>query len=168
MSMIFEFRMLSDENDAFVRDYRILYNATLLDFHNHICADLCFDPGAMASFFESDRQWNKLSEYTLIDMGEEEGAIQTMSDIALNYLISDNGDRMIYMFDAFGDRSFYLEMIGAKKSDDGVQYPCTTRSDGNPPEQFVIDEFDSDLSIFDDVMEEFADFEGNEVYDDEF
>lgn len=167
--MIFQFRILSDENDAFVRDYRILYNATLLDLHNHICADLRFDPHAMASFFESDRQWNKLSEYTLMDMGiEEEGAAQIMSGVALNHLISENGDRLIYTFDIFGDRSLYLEMVGAHKSEDGAEYPCTTRSNGNPPAQFDMNALDSNLSVFDDVMEEFADFEGDENYDEDF
>ena len=29
MSMVFRFRMLSDENDNFVRDYEVLYDTTL-------------------------------------------------------------------------------------------------------------------------------------------
>ena len=35
MSMVFRFRMLSDENDNFVRDYEALYDMTLLDFLIH-------------------------------------------------------------------------------------------------------------------------------------
>ena len=30
--MVFRFRMLSDENDNFVRDYEVLYDTTLLEF----------------------------------------------------------------------------------------------------------------------------------------
>lgn len=169
MSMIFQFMVLSDENDRFVRDYRILYNTMLSDFHNHICTDLGFDPCAMASFFESDRQWNKLSEYTLMDMGiEEDGAAQMMSRVALDNLISENGDRLIYTFDVFGNRSLYLEMVGARKAEDGVQYPCTKCSEGDPPAQFDLNAIDPALSVFDDVMEEFADFEADESYDDDF
>ncbi len=50
MSMVFRFRMLSDENDNFVRDYEVLYDTTLLDFHNFILRSLEYED-CMASFF---------------------------------------------------------------------------------------------------------------------
>ena len=40
MSMVFRFRMLSDENDNFVRDYEAMYDMTLLDFHDFIIHSL--------------------------------------------------------------------------------------------------------------------------------
>ena len=40
MSMVFRFRMLSDENDHFVRDYEVMYDMTLLDFHQFILETL--------------------------------------------------------------------------------------------------------------------------------
>ena len=40
MSMVFRFRMLSDENDNFVRDYEAMYDMTLLDFHDFILQSL--------------------------------------------------------------------------------------------------------------------------------
>ena len=40
MSMVFRFRMLSDENDHFVRDYEVMYDTTLLEFHNFILDSL--------------------------------------------------------------------------------------------------------------------------------
>ena len=147
-----------------MRDYRMPYNATLLEFHNHICTDLRYDPHVMASFFRSDRQWSKLAEYTLIDMGSEEAA-GIMSDIALDQLITQTGDRLIYTFDIFSDRSLYLEMVGVHKPEEGAQYPCTARSVGDPPPQFALE---GESSVFDDIMAEFADFEGDESYDEEF
>ena len=42
--MVFRFRMLSDENDRFVRDYEVLYDMTLLDFHNFILFSLEYEP----------------------------------------------------------------------------------------------------------------------------
>ena len=42
MSMVFRFRMLSDENDNFVRDYEVPYDMTLLDFHNFILHKIVF------------------------------------------------------------------------------------------------------------------------------
>ena len=42
--MVFRFRMLSDENDRFVRDYEVMYDMTLLDFHNFILSSLEYEP----------------------------------------------------------------------------------------------------------------------------
>lgn len=49
MSMVFRFRMLSDENDHFVRDYEVMYDTTLLDFHRFILQSLEYEE-CMASF----------------------------------------------------------------------------------------------------------------------
>ena len=49
MSMVSGFRMLSDENDNFVRDYEALYDMKLLDFHNFLLETLEYEP-CMASF----------------------------------------------------------------------------------------------------------------------
>ena len=43
MSMVFRFRMLSDENDNFVRDYEVLYDTTLLEFHDFILRSLEYE-----------------------------------------------------------------------------------------------------------------------------
>ena len=51
MSMVFRFRMLSDENDNFVRDYEVLYDTTLLEFHDFILRSLEYEE-CMASFFK--------------------------------------------------------------------------------------------------------------------
>lgn len=56
MSMVFRFRMLSDENDNFVRDYEVPYDMTLLDFHNFILRSLEYEE-CMASFFTADERW---------------------------------------------------------------------------------------------------------------
>ena len=43
MSMVFKFRMLSDENDHFVRDYEVPYDMTLLGFHEFITRSLGYE-----------------------------------------------------------------------------------------------------------------------------
>lgn len=170
MPMIYQFRALSDENDRFARDYQLMYDATLRDFHNFICADLGFDPESMASFFLSDRGWEKLREFTLFDMGGDFGdeAPLTMDGVTLHEVIEDNGDRLIYTFDIFGDRSLYMEMTGVYKSEDGAAYPRTILSEGDAPDQFDADAATGADSIFDEAMDEFGGFEGDDSYQDEF
>ncbi len=171
MPMIYQFRALSDENDHFARDYQLTHNATLHNFHDHICTDLGFDPEAMTSFFLSDRAWDKLREFTLVDMGGDFGdeAPLTMAGVTLHEIIENNGDRLIYTFDIFGDRSLYMEMTGVYKSEEGAEYPRTILSEGSAPDQFDADAATSDDdSIFDEAMDEFGGFEGDDSYQDEF
>ena len=111
--MIFKFRMLSDEDDNFVRDYEVPYDMTLLEFHSFICKDLKYDCNNMTSFFASDANWDKLREFTLADMGlgddpEDENLPMPMEKVILSQIIRKNNDRLIYQFDIFGDRAMYL------------------------------------------------------------
>ena len=42
--LLYTSRMLSDENDNFVRDYEAMYDMTLLDFHDFILQSLDYEP----------------------------------------------------------------------------------------------------------------------------
>lgn len=170
MSMVFRFRMLSDENDNFVRDYEVLYDMTLLDFHHFILCSLEYEE-CMASFFTADERWEKLREFTLMDMDDgSEGAPVAMERITLGQIIHNNRDRLIYLFDMFGDRAYFLELTGTYESQDGTSYPREIYAQADAPDQYdpskVVAEGEG--SIFNEVMGEFNDFEGNDDYDDEY
>ncbi len=172
MSMIFQFRMLSDENDNFVRGYEVLYDMNLADLHKFISGDLGYDPDQMTSFFTSNKQWEKLSEYTLLEMGFDGnmagGVPRAMSDVAVGQIIHKKFDRLIYLFDQIGDRALFLELVGAVKQEDGGQYPKVVLSEGAAPGQFGPEEDSGGGSIFDDAMSDFNGFEGDDSYEDEF
>ena len=179
--MILKFRMLSDENDAFVREYEMPYDATLLDFNDYICRNLRYDSD-MASFFLSDAEWNKGREFTLMDMGMGDDDIPQemadempvyMGDVTLGQIIHNNRDRLIYMFDMLAERAFYLELVGTDVAQAGVRYPRTTASEAAAPDQYdAMAESNDHGSIFDEVMSDFDDFEnfgGSDDYaDDEY
>lgn len=121
--MVFRFRMLSDENDHFVRDYEVMYDTTLLEFHNFILDSLEYEP-CMASFFTADDRWEKQREFTLMEMGDSSGeGPETMESIRLGQIIHNLRDRLIYLFDMFGDRAYYLELTGACEADPQASYP---------------------------------------------
>ena len=108
--MVFRFRMLSDENDNFVRDYEVLYDTTLLEFHDFILRSLEYEE-CMASFFTADDRWEKLREFTRMDMDDgAEDAPLAMEKVTLGQIIHNNRDRLIYLFDIFGDRAYFLEL----------------------------------------------------------
>lgn len=167
-AMIFRFRMLSDENDHFVREYEVPYDMSLLDFHKFINHSLRYDDDGMVSFFTADQQWNRLREFTLMDMGDnaEEGPT-TMAEMTLGQLLHNNRDRLVYQFDMMGDRAYYLELTEAKRPDSGVEYPRIALEEGATPGQYDPSESEGEGSIFDDAMADFNDFVGDDNYDDE-
>ncbi len=167
MSTIFKFRMLSDENDYFIREYEVPGDIKLIEFNDFICDDLRFDKDCVTSFFTSNALWEKEREFTRLDMGapgngQEEGIPVPMGDVLLNGIVRRNRDRLIFLFDVFDDRCLYLELIGEKKRTDDVgEYPRTALSRGDSPKQF-----DSGKSgIFDDMMGDFDTFESYETDD---
>ena len=155
MSMVFRFRMLSDENDNFVRDYEAMYDMTLLDFHDFILQSLDYEP-CMASFFTADGSGD---------------APAAMESVTLGQVIHNRRDRLIYLFDMFGDRAYFLELTGTFEAEKGASYPREIYAQAAAPDQYDPSKTraeDDDGSIFGEVMSEFSDFEGDDNYDDEY
>ncbi len=168
--MIFRFRMLSDENDHFVRDYEVRYDTTLLDFHRFILATLEYEE-CMASFFTADDRWEKQREFTCMDMGGDgDDAPEAMERVTLGQIIHNRRARLIYLFDMFGDRAYYLELTGTYEAEKGASYPREIYARAEAPDQYdpTKNGGSDDGSIFDDAMGDFSDFEGDDTYDDEY
>lgn len=164
MSMIFKFRMLSDENDHFVRDLEVPYDMTLRDFHEFIVGSLGYD-ACMASFFMADEQWGRLQEYTLFDMGDSKSV--PMERVLLGQLILRNRERLIYLFDQLNNRALYIELTEAKKPEAGMPYPRVAFEHAPAPDQYDPAANEDEGSIFEQMMDDFGDFEGDDDYDDE-
>lgn len=162
--MVFKFRMLSDENDHFVRDLEVPYDMTLRDFHAFIESSLGYDAG-MASFFTADDHWERLREYTLLDMGDPESVL--MESVTLGQLLHRNRERLIYLFDQLNDRAFYLELIEAKRPETAVTYPRVAFEHAPAPDQYDPEANEDEGSIFEQMMDDFGEFEGDDSYDDE-
>lgn len=168
--MVFRFRMLSDENDNFVRDYEVLSDMTLLEFHRFLLETLDYEE-CVSSFFTADSRWEKLREFTSMDMGDSspEGPA-AMENVTLGQIIRNERERLIYLFDLFGDRAYYLELTGRYEAAEGARYPREIYAQAEAPDQYdpskVVESGEG--SIFDEVMGEFSDFEGDDQYDDAF
>lgn len=175
--MIFKFRMLSDETEHFVRDYEVPYDMNLADFHAYVRESVGYEPEGMASIFLSDAAWGKGREFTAVDMGfdaaaEDDQAPVAMERVSLGQIIHERFDRLLYVFDLFTERRFFIELLEAKFAEEGVEYPRTTASVGEPPLQYdaagAAGAGIEDRSMFDEAMDEFGAFEGDDTYDDEY
>ena len=168
--MILRLRMLSDENDNFVRDFEVSHEMTLLELHKFIIESIEYDD-CMASFYTADEQWNPLQEFSLMDLGEEcfEGAPVAMDKVTLAELVVSECNRLIYQFDMLADRAFYLEVVSVNQPNPELDYPRVSFENARVPDQYDPDAVPADDgSIFDEIMDEFGEFDGDDNYDDEY
>ena len=170
--MIFKFRMLSDEAEEFVRDYEVPYDMNLADFHTYLRESVGYSPAEMASIFTSDAEWEKMREFTSVDMGIEAEDDSfcvplPMERVTLGQIIREKFGRLIYVFDFFNERQFFIELLECKFAEDGIQYPRIVNAVGEPPLQYKPGDEPAERSAFDEAMDEFGAFEGDDTYDDE-
>ncbi|MFI3315755.1 MAG: hypothetical protein R3Y04_08875, partial [Rikenellaceae bacterium] len=150
---------------------------TIKDFHQLICDDIDYDSQEMCSMFLCDERWMKLREFTLFDMGLQESDVVddedsmplSMDSVLLGNIAQKKFTKMLFVFDIFEDRAFFLELLEAKEPEVGVEYPRVMLSNGDAPNQFDASKNRANKSIFEEAMDDFNDFEGDDdYYDDEF
>ncbi len=167
--IVYKFRMLSDENDHFVRDYEVPATMTLLELHDFIIDSLDYEP-CITSFYTADKQWERLREFTTVDMGfasddDEIEAPVAMEKAILCEILHYMNDRLIYNFDLLGNRAYYLELIDAQEGNSPEGYPRESFAHATPPDQYDADASQQDGSIFDEMMDDFGGDYGSDDYD---
>ncbi|TLX71976.1 plasmid pRiA4b ORF-3 family protein [Labilibacter sediminis] len=132
--MTIKLRIISGEDEDFLRDVEISGNSSFLDLHNFIQKTLLFDDTQMASFFITNEEWEKDSEITLMDMAMDESSeTAIMSDTPIKQFITENKQRLLYVFDFFNERNLFIETYEINDTD--CPEPRCTQSLGNPPQQ---------------------------------
>jgi hypothetical protein len=150
--MIYSIRILSGEADDFLLDIAIDGSLTFLTLHQFIQEKLNFDPMQLASFFITDREWNKETEITLVDMMVEgQYEIHVMDKTLIEYFVSENKQRMLYIFDLFAERAFFMEVFNI--ADGENLNPSVLNQTGLPPKQIALDLMDMSAANFDDEFE---------------
>ncbi len=134
--MLYKFVILSDEVDDFLREITVDSEATFYDLHDALLDSVKFNKDQMTSFFICSEDWEKEQEVTLFEMdsGSEVDNL-VMSETELSELISDEDQKLLYIFDYLSDRAFFIELkeiIPGKTVESAV---CSI-SNGLPPEQF--------------------------------
>lgn len=142
--MIIYLRILSDEIEGFVKEIAIDDTQTFADLHTHIQDILKYDASQMASFFTTDKDWNKEMEITLFDMADSGSELlKVMSETLLSDYLFDENQRMLYVFDFFSERAFFMEVIQIAQGK--LDKPNCYRNEGEAPEQILIGDLTGDL-----------------------
>lgn len=142
--MRYHFLILSGESEDFLREIAIDSDATFYDLHKAIQSSVDYDPSQIASFYISDEDWSKGLEITLMQMdttGKTESLI--MDNVKLNELITEKKERLIYQFDFFSNRGFFIEVLAITESSKKLP-PAVVRAEGEAPDQLLLDDLGLD------------------------
>jgi hypothetical protein len=143
--MVYKFLILSDEVDLFLREIKIDADNTFFDLHEAILNSVKYDKSQMTSFVLCNDEWEKEQEITLVEMdaGSEYDNL-VMSETVLSDYVSEEGQKLLYIFDYVSDRAFFIrleEIITGKKLEKAV---CV-KSEDNPPQQIMIEDLSTIL-----------------------
>jgi hypothetical protein len=161
MQKVIQLRVVIDyEKDVF-RDIEIKANDTFLTLHTMIQEAFGFDNSEMASFYESNDDWEKGQEISLLEVKEpEEGGepIWLMDNTPLNKIIFEKNQKLLYVFDFMLMWYFYLDVTAVSDLEPTVILPRIVQTFGTSPEQYSKSPeifFDSDeMESDEDEMEE--------------
>ena len=159
--MIYIFEVLSPENPDFKRLIHIGTDHTFEDLHQTIQNTSDFDTSQLASFYITDQLWRKQIEISSLDSGSSTPKIRSMRHTKMDEYITEIGQKLVYVFDFFNERLFYLELKEKLMKTD-LKEPFVAYEKGNAPSQFLINDLENPLIEHvesDDSYKSFGDME---------
>ncbi len=106
--MKYKIQFRCEEGEKFLRVFECDPEATFLDLHKAILASVKYPDDQITSFFMCNDQWEKEQEVTLVPMGNNfEYDNMVMEETKLSGLLTEQGQRLIYIFDPMFERYFF-------------------------------------------------------------
>lgn len=165
--MIYIFKITTNEKPDFARLIEIDSEDSFSSFHTIIQQSTNFDSDQLASFFIVDEAWSKRIEVTLLDMGTNGIPHYSMAKTKIKDFVKKKGQKLIYAFDYFNDRSFYVELTEIIM-ERNLNEPQVAYKKGKAPNQINtedVDLIDSPKNSFFDSYHDDGDLEDyTEIY----
>tara|TARA_B100001248_G_C27308556_1_gene420731 strand:+ start:454 stop:948 length:495 start_codon:yes stop_codon:yes gene_type:complete len=163
--MIYRMRVILDTETDVIRDFEIEATAILEELHDAISQSFGFAGNEMASFYRSDENWAQGEELPLVDMGVGE---KPLNERPLNKILSENENRLIYVYDFLNLWTFFVELIETAKKDHLKGYPSLIFSHGEVPETPPAKNFIANEDFDENEIAEKGDLEEDEFEGDQF
>jgi hypothetical protein len=143
--MIYKFILVSDEEPDFMREISISSEANFQELHEAILDSVNYDGGAITSFFICNEDWEKEQEITLIEMDTDSDVDSyVMSETTISDLVTDEHQKLLYVFDFLTDRAFFIELKEIVFGQDINAAECTA-SLGDAPMQYKLEDDIEDI-----------------------
>ena len=147
--MICVFEISSMDAPDFRRLIQIGSGSTFEDLHRIIQNTSNFDQSQLASFFITDDKWRRQVEIGLLDTAGNSTKVLNMRRTKLEKYITEIGQKLVYVFDFFNERFFYVELKEKLMKTD-LKEPFVAFEKGNAPSQFLINDLeDQDVETID-------------------
>lgn len=160
-------RVILDAKEDVFRDIEIKPEQSLEELHQTIVQVFALNPGEMASFYKSDKEWNQGEEIPFMDMGMSKQPLTEMRSIQAKDILTNDQPTLIYVYDFLNMWTFYVEYIEHVELETDDDYPRCTFNYGSRPEEAPSKDFsgkESKPSIFGDA---FGDEDDEEEHFDE-
>lgn len=171
----FTLRVIPETEKVVYRDIIVNSSTNFYELHEAILESFKFTKDQMASFYESDEDWNRGQEISLFGM--ENGEVLEMSETNIDSVFSAMNQKMIYVYDFLAMWTFSIEVMEVGEFDPQLNYPAKGRSYGEAPEQSSRDLDGSDAesilvnAMFDDGNGDyealFDDDDDDDMFDDD-
>ena len=163
--MIYRMRVILDTETDVIRDFEIEATATLEELHDAVSQSFGFAGNEMASFYRSDENWAQGEELPLVDMGVGE---KPLNERPLNKILTENENRLIYVYDFLNLWTFFVELIETAEKDHLKGYPSLIFSHGEVPETPPAKNFIAKEDFDENEIDEKGDLEEDEFEGDQF
>lgn len=167
--MVYKFVMISDEVSDFRREIYINSDATFKELHDIILKCVDYDDSQMTSFQICDDDWSVLNEVTQIEMDTTSDTDSYVMDKTyLDEFVEEKGQKLIFVFDPFSDRAFFMELKDVKLNETLDKAVCKVKK-GKAPVQLQDSFFTEDLDAMAKGGADLTDFEDfdDQGFDDE-
>ena len=170
--MQFKIVFICDEVEDFLREITIDADATFLALNTAILDACGYADDQITSFYTCNDEWEQKEQITREDMGigASDQDIYIMENTVLRDFIHDEGQKLIYVFDPFNDRVFYMKVSEIITGKSGGNAVCS-RSKGEAPLQIAA--MDASVPtgkgslVGDDDLLDTDDFYGSDEFDQE-
>ena len=136
--MVLYIRLLSHDAEDFVMELAVDSSVTFMTLHLFIQKVLNYDTLNMASFVITDNDWERLKEVSMMKMNEDDEDVVLMEDTRLGDLLKYKKQRLMYVFDFFSERAFFMEVFDIKEGE--LKEPKLLKKEGKVPDQISIDD----------------------------
>jgi len=137
--MIYQFKIYSTETPNFSLALEADSEHTFADLHICIQKACGFNPDQLASFFIAGPKCGRQIEITQLDMGFLGQDKFIMERTPLEKLLDHENQKLLYVFDFFMDRLFFVELIHIFMGKNLTE-PSVTYTNRAAPEQLLEDE----------------------------
>jgi len=161
--MAYKIRAILDVNEDVIRDLIVNESINLEELHFTIAKSFGFKGQEMASFYQTNNEWEQGEEIPLFNMSEDENAV-SMQNCVLSSVLTTKGDKLIYVYDFFSMWTFYIELIKITSTDKNLPYIALSIGnvpDEAPEKEFTAEDSNNNFDIFNDE----DDFENIDDFD---